>query len=64
MLLGQSGFPQGSILRPLFFILYINDLPKSIRDAERLLFADDTSIFYQNCNYKTHGILKGAVSRN
>ena len=53
MLVVQSGFPQGSILGPLFFILYINDPPKSIRDVECLLFADDTSIFYQNCNYKT-----------
>ena len=53
MLFGQSGFPQGSILGPLFFILYVNDLPKSIRAAECLLFADDTSTFYQNCNYKT-----------
>ena len=54
MLLGQSGFPQGYILGPLFFILYVNDLPKSVRAAECLLFADDTRIFfYQNCNYKT-----------
>ena len=42
------------ILGLLFFILCINDLPKSIRDAECLLLPDDTGIFfYQNCNYKT-----------
>lgn len=30
----------------LFFILCINDLPKSIRDAECLLLPDDTGIFF------------------
>ena len=35
-------------MSPLFFILYINDLPKTTSLAECLLFADDTSIFYSN----------------
>jgi hypothetical protein len=40
----QCGVPQGSILGPMFFILYVKYFPNASQLARPLLFADDTSI--------------------
>ena len=60
----RSGVPQGSILGPLLFLLYINDIHNCSELISIVLFADDTNILYSHtCLKKLNEIIQVEINK-
>jgi hypothetical protein len=56
-----SGIPQGSVLGPVMFIMYINDLPMAV-NSNMYLFADDTKLFREIISGMDRALLQDDIN--
>ena len=58
-----SGVPQGSVLGPVLFLVFINDLPEVIKELMKI-FTDDTKIYYPIQSLETPQLLRNDVEKS
>jgi hypothetical protein len=63
----RTGVPQGSVLGPLFFIIYMNDICKASTLFKPIIYADDTTLTatlntFQNENYPVQDVINSELS--